>query len=254
MCFKILFLSAVCLAAGGVQRVSAFTLMPSASVNNVRWKEFPVRFRINPENSPFSAGKTEELVHEALNAWNGVAHSVLRIESDGSTRATALDLLNGAVRESAIVFDRDFLKNFPSTNSSVLAVGFAKRQDNAYIQGLVFVNAQSLSAISNAEVLKVVLAHELGHAFGLGHTQDPAALMFPTVQRLSRLSEDDELGVSYLYPRRELIEGTPLGCATLKQYENNGSGLPLLKFSEVLGWALGLIFAWRWIRFRVAPA
>lgn len=56
--------------------------------------------------------------------------------------------------------------------------------------------------------LVTVAAHELGHALGLAHSDDPAALMFPFYNGSHRfLADDDWLAITALYPVRErLIE------------------------------------------------
>jgi len=49
--------------------------------------------------------------------------------------------------------------------------------------------------------LVTVAAHELGHAIGLGHSEDPAALMYPYYTTSHRyLGSDDVNGVASLYP------------------------------------------------------
>ena len=72
-----------------------------------------------------------------------------------------------------------------------------------------------------------VLAHELGHALGLGHSSDPAALMRPhrhggSVQR--ELARDDQAGRDHLYP---IIENEDVvGCSAAGK--NGDLGLALI--------------------------
>lgn len=76
-----------------------------------------------------------------------------------------------------------------------------------------------------------VLAHEIGHAIGLGHSEDKAALMYyRTVNLRKNLGQDDIDGVSYLYPKVVdvfgLVEGGLLGgCATIS-YVSDGKNPP----------------------------
>lgn len=51
-----------------------------------------------------------------------------------------------------------------------------------------------------------MVAHEIGHVIGLGHSADVESLMYYSIgpkEHLS-LSLDDQNGVSFLYPRNEL--------------------------------------------------
>lgn len=57
--------------------------------------------------------------------------------------------------------------------------------------------AQGISSAALAEIL----AHELGHTLGFGHSVDPAALMFSRVTGGgASLKADDQLGARWLYP------------------------------------------------------
>ena len=57
-----------------------------------------------------------------------------------------------------------------------------------------------------------VIAHEIGHALGLGHSTEKGALMYPSmVTQRKKLGLDDIYGISYLYP----IESSFQTCATI---------------------------------------
>ncbi len=83
-----------------------------------------------------------------------------------------------------------------------------------------------------------VLAHELGHAIGLGHSADPASIMTyesngwgasPTY-----LSQDDKDGVTYLYPNKGIAGGLIGGCSAVASTEGKQSPYRLTFALEML--------------------
>lgn len=64
-----------------------------------------------------------------------------------------------------------------------------------------------------------VLAHEMGHAVGLGHSGDPASVMTYEAHdwgpRAKYLSQDDKDGVVYLYPNEGELGGLIGGCSAI---------------------------------------
>ena len=80
-----------------------------------------------------------------------------------------------------------------------LAIGLTARN-----RGLVFINSRETSVfkIISREQRLAVLAHEIGHAIGLGHSADPTALMYYDItgKVQKKLSTDDFDGCAYLYP------------------------------------------------------
>lgn len=92
-----------------------------------------------------------------------------------------------------------------------------------------------------------VLAHEMGHAIGLDHSEDPASIMTYSDHdwgfRPAFLSQDDKDGVVYLYPNKSAILGLFGGCGAIASSEgssqrSNAVDLGLFLFSILTAWAL----------------
>jgi hypothetical protein len=107
---------------------------------------------------------------------------------------------------------------------SVLAVTIPNNFSGNKITGAVILindSAGSVFANLSREDKISVIAHEIGHAIGLGHSENRDALMyFRTVEQRRALGEDDMEGVSFLYPMK--IDGFGLlgGCASLDDQQH----------------------------------
>lgn len=103
--------------------------------------------------------------------------------------------------------------NFPS--SSILGITIPNNIAGSRIVGsLVLINDKADTQFdSKSEDAKVaILAHEIGHAFGLGHSPVQDSLMYyATVSQRKALGRDDIDGISYLYPKQQPISG----CGTV---------------------------------------
>ena len=95
--------------------------------------------------------------------------------------------------------------------------------------------------------LSVVVAHEMGHVMGLGHSGDSAALMyFNAGYKLNlSLADDDADGLMYLYGRDEFLRGDPLFGSCGRVSGPGGAGGGWLAFGVLLP-----LVAWSFLRLR----
>lgn len=215
-----------------------------------------------------------ELTEKAIERyWNTVPSSSLKLNSEGvsgsysnidSGRLCAptdsqcvSDANNAAVPvisgvSGIVVSCNNDAVNFNGAN--VFAVSLPNNFSRKKITGSVILINDSSSIFSTlSEDDKIaVLAHEIGHAIGLGHTEENEALMYyRQVNQRRNLGQDDIDGVSYLYPKT--FDG--YGCGLFGTIDTDKKIPPAL-------WQMGFAFALfllimkliRRIRFNFKPA
>jgi hypothetical protein len=131
-----------------------------------------------------------------------------------------------------ITCNNDAVGNFPS--NSILAVTVPNNISGKYITGsLIMINDRAGNQfITKSRDEKVsIIAHELGHAFGLGHSPVQDSLMYyTTVNMRKSLGADDIDGITYLYPKQQ-----PMTCSSVNEQNKPNTWLGLLLGFGIIG-------------------
>lgn len=137
--------------------------------------------------------------------------------------------------------------NFGGGN--VLAVTIPNQFAGKKITGAVILLNEhpsgTFGALSRQQKI-AVLAHEIGHAIGLGHSEERAALMYyRTVNLRESLGQDDIDGVNYLYPMQFDGGGLLGGCGTISDGKNPPKGPPFSQMLISLGFIISIFSVFR---------
>ncbi|MCM0605878.1 MAG: matrixin family metalloprotease [Xanthomonadaceae bacterium] len=220
----------------------AFTLI---STGNVGWQTSTLTFNVDTTCNNY-LGAVNAAMNSAISLWTNAPTANLTL-AIGST-VTFSGTLSQYVGTSAtlvapagnptIICSTTFSTDTGiAANSGIPGVAGAFNISSGRIQGgLLVLNVQSGDNANittmNSTVVAVIVAHEMGHILGLGHSGDTSALMYydASAKNVLSLGQDDVDGISFLYPRQEPRDKV-FGCATIENI-NSGSGggtsLPLL--------------------------
>jgi hypothetical protein len=216
------------------------------------FKKSRVKVQVAPNTSCSGTGISiydlEEMLKPAVDDfWNTVPTSRLRLEPAGFS-APITNIQTGLVcspTDSECVTDANNANNlippvseiviacsdnpinFGLNPSNVIAVTIPNNFSGKKIRGAIILINNSSSAFLNLNRADKIaaLAHEIGHAIGLGHAKDDeqeALMYYRTVNLRKKLGQDDIDGVSYLYPKQ--VDG----CGLIGSIKDNSSIPPNL--------------------------
>ena len=170
-----------------------------------------------------TASSIQSLTEEAVDTyWNSVATTSLKLNSKSilntglgasPTSTNALNYIAGVSNNSILIVCTDIL-----TSNNTLAVGTMTCSGDT-CAGAVLLNNKNGTVLASAdhETVVATLAHEIGHAVGIGHTSVKGALMYydATGVTYKSLAQDDIDAVTYLYPNDKSLGGLAGACGTV---------------------------------------
>jgi hypothetical protein len=206
----------------------AFSLNSSSNSNFKGWSNPNIQFVINSSNCP-SGIDVAGTINGALAIWNNLATSNVNLSVVGTTTSTTY------TNPITIYCESNYSTVLGSSTAADTSPGAASIHPSGdnISTGILILNASTGKANIgnyNSTTLAIVLAHEIGHLMGLGHSQDIDALMYydASLKKSLSLAQDDIDGASYLYPRNELGSDKQLGCSTVQEVPPPSNGTKLL--------------------------
>lgn len=221
-----------------IQKSEAFTLLNSDVLNG--WETVDLAFNVN-ESSCTALGISAESLNAAIDSavelWNKVPNTKIKLRR-GEVVSSPTTVLAGISDPPVIVCNTGEI----ASPDVVAAEGYAfiSSSKKRPIKGFIQLNGDNTQPVyfGNLSVTKaaVVMAHEMGHVLGLGHTENSYSLMYYnySLKENLNLSQDDMDGLAWLNPRDEW-KGRIMGCATVED---------IGKLPPSTGGSAGLIVNW----------
>jgi hypothetical protein len=197
----------------------AFTLNSSNDPSLRGWASPDVQFLLNPTNCPAGVD-VAEIVTAAASVWNNLPQSNVKVSYGGTTTSTTYS------SSPTVYCETNFQSVTGGDSNSVPGVGGVQASGGQITSGILILNAsggRANIASYNSTVLSIILAHEIGHVLGLGHSEYSYALMYfdASAKTTLTLAQDDMDGMSYLYPRDELGKDKMMGCGLIHRGSQN---------------------------------
>lgn len=238
-------------------RSFAFTLNTGDAFNS---KEVEVEVA-NDDCSPggFSTEEYVGLIEDAVEKyWNSVPTAKLKLKVKGVNSSVSLDghtfvtAINQVEKNKILAGCNDDAESFDGSSTSSgysSTLGAAVMDCSDGCRSVLILNIHSTSLIGSLDrgELEATIAHELGHAIGLGHSEYEYNLMYYAIGGKFQkwLGQDDVDGVTYLYPHEA---EDPLGavgsCATIDLDPPNNDGPHAFILSIIFGMIFAMLAKW----------
>ncbi|KAM9034584.1 matrix metalloproteinase-26 [Sarcophilus harrisii] len=204
----------------GVRDIADYSFFPGMP----RIENNPVTYRIVNYPTSIKPRRVEIIMEKAMQVWSNV------------TSLKFQRVYKGHADIEIFFFSRDHGDFYPfDGKGKVLAHAFPP---HPYYPGAIhFDNDEEWSYSENGTNLFLVAVHEIGHALGLNHSQDPNAIMFPPYKYRDTehftLGDDDIKGIQTLYssPKdQQIFPSSSLGADESSSKESKIS--PTLEASQ----------------------
>ncbi|MCO4754664.1 MAG: matrixin family metalloprotease [Bacteriovoracaceae bacterium] len=162
----------------------------------------------------FSTATFRDLVEDAVDDyWNAVPTADLKLNVKGVSNIDIAGKTHNDILNDGLVPANAILAGCNQSFASPTTLGGAVMSCTGNTcRAVLIINSGASSQMPNQDrdTQIAVIAHEVGHAIGLGHTEISHNLMYFNISGKTQnwLGQDDIDGVSYLYPHDE----PALGC------------------------------------------
>lgn len=148
--------------------------------NGKHWDKtsFPIAILINYQSDEISKDRLKEIVEYALKIWSLADCRIKYYFTEDSTKA---DLIINFTERLASHYNSDYL------GITEFVLGNNNRIRQATIT-IALLNKNSFT-LSEGTISKTII-HELGHAFGLGHSENYADIMYPYIPSSNEHQQD----------------------------------------------------------------